>query len=143
MAPLDPPPARVYETVLYAPDVLAAAAFYRDAIGLALVEEPSDLMAVFAVGDGGHLLLFDPAQAAEPGRFVPSHGTTGEGQVAFSVDPAGIDDLAAQLEGLGLPVERDITWPLGGRSIYVRDPAGNSVELIGGEAWPRPRQPSS
>ena len=140
MAPLDPPPSRVYETVLYAADVAAAAAFYRDVIGLVLVEESSELMAVFAIGDGGHLLLFDPAQAAQPDRFVPSHGTTGEGHVAFSVDSSRVEDIAAQLTALGLEVERDITWPLGGRSIYVRDPAGNSVELIGGEAWPRPRQ---
>jgi catechol 2,3-dioxygenase-like lactoylglutathione lyase family enzyme len=141
VAPLDPPPSGVYEAVLYAPDVLAAAAFYRDVIGLAEVEEPSSLMAVFAVGGpGGHLLLFDPSQAAQPGRFVPSHGTQGEGHVAFSVDPAKLDDLRAQLGVLGITVEREITWPLGGRSIYVRDPAGNSVELIGGEAWPRPRE---
>jgi hypothetical protein len=32
-------------------------------------------------------------------------------------------------------VEREITWPLGGHSAYVRDAAGNSVELIEGEAW--------
>jgi catechol 2,3-dioxygenase-like lactoylglutathione lyase family enzyme len=138
VAPLDPPPARVYETVLYASDVGAAAAFYRDAIGLTLVEEPSDLMAVFRLADGGHLLLFDPAQAAEPGRFVPSHGTTGEGHVAFSVPASRLEDLMRQLGDLGLEIERDITWPLGGRSIYLRDPAGNSVELIGGDAWPAP-----
>ena len=138
MVPLDPPPDRVYETVLYASDVRATAAFYRDTIGLSLVEEPSGLMAVFRLGDGGHLLLFDPAQAAQPGRFVPSHGTTGEGHVAFAVDAQRLDGLTSELEALGLEVERDITWPLGGRSLYVRDPAGNSVELIGGDAWPDP-----
>ena len=31
--------------------------------------------------------------------------------------------------------EREITWPLGGRSVYVRDPSGNSVEFVEGEIW--------
>jgi catechol 2,3-dioxygenase-like lactoylglutathione lyase family enzyme len=32
-------------------------------------------------------------------------------------------------------IEREITWPLGGRSVYFRDPAGNSVEFVEGEIW--------
>jgi hypothetical protein len=35
------PPASIYETILYATDVAAVAAFYRDVIGLRLVEGPT------------------------------------------------------------------------------------------------------
>ncbi|MFL5842322.1 MAG: VOC family protein [Thermoleophilaceae bacterium] len=126
---------RVYETVLYAHDAVVAAAFYRDALGLRAIAPPGEQTAAFRLDDGGVLLIFEPDTASAPGRFVPSHGTTGEGHVAFSLEPGEIDGLRSRLEGLGVEIEREITWPLGGHSVYVRDPAGNSVELIEGEAW--------
>jgi catechol 2,3-dioxygenase-like lactoylglutathione lyase family enzyme len=127
---------RVYETVLYASDVVAAAAFYSEVLGLRLLEEPDDLSAVFRLDDGGVLLLFDAARASTPGRPVPSHGATGAGHVAFSMEPGAYDAFAAAIRALGLEIEREITWDEGGRSLYVRDPAGNSVELVDGEVWP-------
>jgi catechol 2,3-dioxygenase-like lactoylglutathione lyase family enzyme len=126
---------RVYETVLYAPDTAAAAAFYRDALGLRPIAPPGEQAAAFRLDDGGVLLIFEPDTSSAPGRFVPSHGTTGEGHVAFTLEPGEIDVVRARFETLGIEIEREITWPLGGHSVYVRDPAGNSVELIVGEAW--------
>ncbi|MEA2274133.1 MAG: hypothetical protein QOI98_2841 [Solirubrobacteraceae bacterium] len=126
---------RVYETVLYASDVRATATFYADVLGLRVLEEADELAAVFRLPDGGVLLLFDPDRASQPGRRVPSHGTRGEGHVALSVAEGALDALAARLRDGDVEIERDITWPLGGRSLYVRDPARNSVELIEGEAW--------
>jgi hypothetical protein len=52
------------------------------------------------------------------------------------VDGGGLDALAAELRRRGVEIEREIAWDEGGRSLYVRDPDGNSVELIEGEAWP-------
>jgi catechol 2,3-dioxygenase-like lactoylglutathione lyase family enzyme len=125
---------RVYETVLYADDVPACAAFYKDALGLRLIEPIDDLAAAFRLADGGVLLIFDPERSSQPGRPVPSHGARGEGHVALSVED--VDAVATELRERGIEIEREITWPPGGRSIYIRDPAGNSVELIEGEAWP-------
>jgi hypothetical protein len=34
-----------------------------------------------------------------------------------------------------VPIEREIEWDEGGTSIYVRDPAGNSVELAPPTIW--------
>ena len=127
-------PRRVYETVLYASDVAAAAAFYRDVLGLRLVEGPDELAAVFSLDDGGVLLIFDPARSGTPGRAVPSHGAEGAGHIAFSVDE--LDAAAEELRAAGIEIEREIEWPQGGRSVYVRDPAGNSVELVEGDLWP-------
>lgn len=131
-------PRRVYETVLYAADVAAVAAFYSDVLGLRLVEAPGEAAAFFRLDDGGLLLLFDPATAAVPGRWVPAHGATGAGHVALAVAPGELEPWAAELRARGIEVEREITWPAGGRSLYVRDPAGNSVELVDGEVWPSP-----
>jgi catechol 2,3-dioxygenase-like lactoylglutathione lyase family enzyme len=124
----------VYETVLYASDVVATAEFYASLPGVRLVGGDA-FNAVLRLDDGGILLVFDPVRAADPDRFVP-HGATGVGHVAFSVEPGTLDAWADDLRARGLDIEREVTWPPGGRSVYVRDPAGNSVELVEGEVWP-------
>jgi catechol 2,3-dioxygenase-like lactoylglutathione lyase family enzyme len=79
------------------------------------------------------LLVFDPNRTSQPGRFVPEHGSSGHGHVAFRVN--GLDACADGLRARHIEIEREITWPLGGRSVYFRDPAGNSVEFVEGEIW--------
>jgi catechol 2,3-dioxygenase-like lactoylglutathione lyase family enzyme len=127
---------RIYETVLYAEDVGAAASFYADALELRLVEEPDELSAAFRLPDGGMLLLFDPRLSSRPGRPVPSHGTSGPGHLAFAVEHGSLADWAARLEVHGTEVEQEVDWDGRGRSLYFRDPAGNSVELVDGDIWP-------
>jgi catechol 2,3-dioxygenase-like lactoylglutathione lyase family enzyme len=83
------------------------------------------------------LLIFDPSRASLPGRPVPSHGATGAGHVAFSVEGGTLEAWMEALRGRGIEIEQEKEWQRGGRSIYVRDPAGNSVELVDGDLWPR------
>lgn len=126
-------PRRVYETVVYATDLEAARAFYRDVLGLREVED-----GVFRLDDDGVLLLFDPSESSRPGRVVPSHGPTGAVHVAFSVGEGELDAWRDRLAAHGVELEQDQDWGRGGaRSLYVRDPAGNSVELVEGDLWPR------
>jgi catechol 2,3-dioxygenase-like lactoylglutathione lyase family enzyme len=35
----------------------------------------------------------------------------------------------------GVAVESEVAWPQGGRSIYFRDPAGNSLECAEARIW--------
>lgn len=126
----------VYETVLYADDVPAAARFFSDVLGLRLVEGPDELSAAFRLPDGGVLLVFDPARSGAPGRAVPSHGPRGPGHVAFRIPAGSLDEWQRALERHGIPVEQIVAWAGGGHSLYVRDPAGNSVELTADELWP-------
>jgi catechol 2,3-dioxygenase-like lactoylglutathione lyase family enzyme len=126
---------RVYETVLYASDVGAAATFYADVLGLRAVEEPDELAAAFRLPDGGMLLLFDPDRSSASGRKVPAHGADGPGHVAFAVTAGELDGWAEKLRARGIEIENEIVWEEG-RSFYVRDPAGNSVELVEGDIWP-------
>ncbi len=126
-------PSRIFETVLYAEDLGAAERFYRDAVGVEVIGR-GDLAVVFRCG-GGVLLIFDPRKSRAPGRDVPSHGTSGAGHVAFATKP---DDLSAwqkQLREAGIPIELEMDWEEGGRSIYFRDPAGNVVELAPPTLW--------
>jgi catechol 2,3-dioxygenase-like lactoylglutathione lyase family enzyme len=127
---------RVYETVLYAPDIAAAATFYGDVLGLRAVEEPDELAAAFRLPDGGMLLLFDPESSSASRRKVPSHGAGGSGHVAFAVKAGELDGWAGKLRAGGVEIEKEIDWNGRGRSLYVRDPAGNSVELVEGDIWP-------
>ena len=86
------------------------------------------------------LLVFDPARTASaPGEVggtpVPAHGAHGAGHVCFRV---AAEELAAWRERLthaGVAIEAEIAWPRGGSSLYVRDPAGNSVELAPASIW--------
>jgi hypothetical protein len=63
-------PGGIFETVLYAEDLAAAERFYRDAVGLQVIER-GDLAVVFRCGDGV-LLIFDSRKTRAAGREVPS-----------------------------------------------------------------------
>jgi catechol 2,3-dioxygenase-like lactoylglutathione lyase family enzyme len=119
--------------VLYASDLTAARLFYGDVVGVREIERPNEHSLAFRLDDGGLLLVFDPEQSSAEGRFVPAHGTTGAGHMAFRVE--ALDEVSVRLRERGIEIEREITWPRGGRSVYVRDPAGNSVEFVEGEIW--------
>jgi catechol 2,3-dioxygenase-like lactoylglutathione lyase family enzyme len=125
-------PQRIFETVVYSTDYEAAVAFYRDVLGLQEVDDGAFRL------EGGMLLIFDPTRSSQPGRPVPSHGATGAGHVAFSVGDGELDGWREALRERAVEIEQEMNWLQGGgRSIYFRDPAGNSVELVEGDMWPR------
>lgn len=131
-------PEGVLETVLYAEDLAAAKRFYRDVLGLPLTSEEAGRHVFFRCGDQ-MLLVFDPrvTRSPSPGAPlpVPAHGAGEEGHVCFR---AAGDDIARwreHLEAHGIDIEADFEWPQGGRSIYFRDPAGNSLEFAEPRIW--------
>tara|TARA_R110000782_G_scaffold73091_2_gene146108 strand:- start:25734 stop:26174 length:441 start_codon:yes stop_codon:yes gene_type:complete len=138
MATPPPPPHAVLETVLYAEDLAAARGFYAGVLGLEAVDEMDELSLVLRIGSGQVVLIFDPRRSDAPGRSVPSHGhRNGCGHIALRIRPADLDAWGRRLTDHGVPIERTVDWSGGrGRSLYVRDPAGNSVELIDADIWP-------
>lgn len=84
------------------------------------------------------VLLFDPRRTVDPSGDVPPHGAVGPGHVAFAVREEDVDVWRARLTEAAIEIEKEVTWPAGGRSIYVRDPAGNSVELATPDLWDLP-----
>lgn len=124
---------RIFETCLYATDLAAAERFYRDVLGLELASRMNDRGLTFRCGDGV-LLIFDPSRTREPHQLVPSHGADGPGHVAFAVRAEELDAWREHLEARGVAIEREVDWSEG-RSIYFRDPAGNSVELAPPTLW--------
>jgi catechol 2,3-dioxygenase-like lactoylglutathione lyase family enzyme len=132
------PPAAILETALYAEDLEAAATFYGDVLGLERVAAVRDRHVFFRCGPG-MLLIFNPhatVHASEdPALPVPTHGGHGRGHVAFAAEGAALDALRARLEAAGVEIEADFRWPNGARSVYVRDPEGNSVEFAESRLW--------
>ncbi|WP_347313637.1 VOC family protein [Defluviimonas sp. SAOS-178_SWC] len=127
------------ESALYTDDLDAAERFYAGTLGLKVVTRQAGRHVFFRVG-GAILLVFDPRATAHPPRPdaripVPAHGANGPGHFCFSVAAEALDNWRRHLEAAGIEIEADFRWPNGARSIYVRDPAGNSVEFAEPALW--------
>jgi glyoxylase I family protein len=121
-------PAGLFEMTLEVSNLAASERFYRDVIGLPVVERWSDERPAvwLALGREGFLGLWPP----ETGGAAAIHGGRGGRHVHFALRvPMGtLDAVAARLELLDFPVEpRD--FGNGNRAIYLDDPDGNVVEL--------------
>jgi catechol 2,3-dioxygenase-like lactoylglutathione lyase family enzyme len=131
MTPLQPD--GVLETALYADDLTRAEHFYGTIIGLEVDSRQQGRHVFFRCGRG-MLLVFD-ARATQAAGPIPPHGATGPGHVAFSVAEDRLDDWAKHLRDHEVEIEAVIDWPGGERSLYFRDPAGNSLELASPGIW--------
>lgn len=134
-----PPVLGTLESSLYAHDLDRAEEFYGDLLGLPRVARQEGRHVFFRV-EGSILLIFNPEATSagpQPGARlpVPGHGATGPGHYCLSVAGTELDRWRSYLEARGVEIEADFTWPNGARSIYVRDPAGNSVELAEPGLW--------
>ena len=116
-----------------------AVAFYRDVLGLERIAKVEGRHVFFRCGQGV-LLLFNaeatrhapPPDARLP---APPHGTVGEGHLCFAATAQEIDGWKSALTRRGIEVEADVEWPSGGRSLYFRDPSGNSIEFAEPKIW--------
>ncbi len=129
----------VLETCLYAADLAAAERFYAGVLELPVVARVAERHVFFRCGDA-MLLVFDPERTASaPGEVggvpVPAHGAHGAGHVCFRIAGDQTGAWRERFERAGVAIEAEIAWPRGGSSLYVRDPAGNSVELAPASIW--------
>ena len=131
-------PTGVLETVLYAKDLGAAEAFYRDVLGLFPFSSAPGRQLFYRCGNQV-LLIFNPDVTSvppKPGALpVPPHGAHGPGHICFRATADEIDRWVTQLKDRGIAIEADFEWPAGGRSIYFRDPAGNCLEFAEPRIW--------
>jgi catechol 2,3-dioxygenase-like lactoylglutathione lyase family enzyme len=127
----------VVETALYVHDLQAAEIFYRTVLGLPVIGKEPGRHVFFQVGEASVLLAF-LADATLKGDQLPPHGATGPGHFALGIEADSIDTWRKLLHSHGVRIEKEVEWPRGGKSLYFRDPAGNSVELVTPGVWGLP-----
>ncbi|CAM5771657.1 VOC family protein [Mesorhizobium amorphae] len=132
-------PAAILESALYVTDLEAAEAFYADIVGLERIGKVAGRHVFFRCGQGV-LLLFNAEATRHPptpdARLpVPPHGTAGQGHLCFSANAEELDRWKVHLTAHGVVIEAEFEWPQGGRSIYLRDPSGNSLEFAEPKIW--------
>ncbi|MCG7505565.1 VOC family protein [Mesorhizobium retamae] len=132
-------PAAILESALYVTDLEVAETFYADVIGLERIGKVEGRHVFFRCGKGV-LLLFNAEATRHPpapdARLpVPPHGTTGQGHLCFAASAEELNRWKAHLDTHGVAIEAEFEWPQGGRSIYLRDPSGNSLEFAEPKIW--------
>ena len=128
----------ILETILYAEGLDEAETFYADVLGLEKVHRDPNRQVFFRCGDA-MLLIFNPRETSREPKAgslpVPTHGAKGPGHVCFRASRDEIQRWHDMLITNGIEIESDFEWPNGGRSIYFRDPAGNSLEFAEPKIW--------
>jgi catechol 2,3-dioxygenase-like lactoylglutathione lyase family enzyme len=132
--------AGVLEAALYVDDLDAAEGFYGGILGLEQITRVEGRHVFYRCGETVVLLFVAAATREPPGAGalpVPPHGAVGPGHLCFAVPEPALGALRDRLEAQGVEIESDFHWPHGPRSVYVRDPAGNSVEFAEPSLWAR------
>lgn len=130
---LEPKITGLVETAVYVSDLERAKAFYRDALGLEVIGRMAGRHVFLRVGKS--ILLLFRAEETLKGGAIPPHGARGPGHFALGIKVQELESWRKRLQACRIEIEREVTWPQGGQSLYVRDPDGNSVELITPGVW--------
>jgi len=132
-------PSAILESALYVTDLTAAEAFYTDILGLTVLGKVEGRHLFFRCGPGVLLIFNADATKVPPAPDarlkVPPHGTVGEGHLCFAATADELAGWKAHLEAKKIAIESEFEWPQGGRSLYIRDPSGNSIEFAEPRIW--------
>ncbi|WP_170381062.1 VOC family protein [Ruegeria atlantica] len=138
VTPHIPVPSGILEAALYVDDLDAAEQFYGEILALSKIQRVADRHVFYRIGNSV-LLLFNADETKKPPGNpdlpVPPHGARGPGHVCLILTRAEIDVMRKHLLDWNIPVDAEFDWPGGARSLYVRDPAGNSIEFAEGHLW--------
>jgi len=127
----------IIETAIYVDDLQATEAFYGTILGLRVMGKEPGRHVFFQVGEASVLLAF-LAESTLKGDHLPAHGASGPGHFALGIEAESFDAWRNRLQSHGIIIEKEMAWPRGGQSLYFRDPAGNSVELVTPGLWGLP-----
>lgn len=129
----------IIETALYVDDLERASKFYEGILGLQRIGGEQGRLHAYSVARRNVLLLFKRGATAEPVHsaigVIPPHDGSGQNHFALSISAAELPAWEQHLAAHALTIESRIRWPLGGTSIYFRDPDGHLVELATPGMW--------
>jgi catechol 2,3-dioxygenase-like lactoylglutathione lyase family enzyme len=128
----------VIETCLYSDNLPRSAHFYQEMLGLRLLES-GERLCVFSVADKQVLLIFrrgsTPAPMHIAGGVIPPHDAAGSLHIAFGISKSDFSSWQEHLPASGIAIESEVRWPMGGQSIYFRDPDNHLIELVTPGIW--------
>jgi catechol 2,3-dioxygenase-like lactoylglutathione lyase family enzyme len=127
----------VVETAIYVDQLEAAEDLYGTVLGLPVIGREAGRHVFFRVGESSVRLVFLPETTLK-GDVLPAHGAKGPGHFALGIDAGSWGAWRERLKAHGIAIEKEVEWPRGGKSLYFRDPSGNSVELITPGVWGLP-----
>ncbi len=140
-----PSPLGMFEVQLVTAELEAMTAFYRDVLGLRVsLEDDLRGRTHFRIGRGQLILAragaetdgsvdwpgLPPPLVKDGDRRGPSPDRHGPIHFALEIGAGQLVATGERLRAAGLDVRGPFRWPGGQRSIYLRDPEGNVVELI-------------
>ena len=120
------------ETAIYVDDVDRAVAFYRDVLGLTIVDSGERLTA-FSAGPRQLLLVFRRGASAALPRTP--HDAVGAQHIAFAIGAGTLEAWVSWLAEHAVPIRESKRWERGGTSLYFSDPDGHLVELATPGVW--------
>jgi catechol 2,3-dioxygenase-like lactoylglutathione lyase family enzyme len=130
--------AGIIETALYVEDIDRASQFYEHILGLRRISGDVRFRA-YSVADRDVLLLFKRGATAQPvqipGGLIPPHDGSGQNHFALAISASELGAWEKQLGDHSIAIESRVHWPLGGTSIYFRDPDENLLELATPGMW--------
>jgi catechol 2,3-dioxygenase-like lactoylglutathione lyase family enzyme len=130
--------AGIIETALYVEDIDRASQFYENILGLRRIAG-DDRLRAYSIADRDVLLLFKRGATAQPIRIpaglIPPHDGSGQNHFALAIPATELSAWEKQLSDHSIEIESRVHWPLGGTSIYFRDPDGNLLELATPGMW--------
>lgn len=131
----------VLESALYVTDLSAAQSFYTEILGLSFHSKVEGRHLFLRCGHSMVLLFEAEATSVSAGgpADAPVHGARGAGHLAFAVPEEEIDRWKAHLTERGVEIEKQIRFG-NCRSIYFRDPSGNSLEITSPLLWGIPEE---
>jgi catechol 2,3-dioxygenase-like lactoylglutathione lyase family enzyme len=129
----------IKETALSVADVARSRQFYTDLLECTVMRGDERFCALEVAGTDV-LLLFAKGTTQEPltlpGGVIPGHGADGESHVGFAIPSDALEAWIARLGEKRIAIESTVDWPLGGKSIYFRDPDGHLLEFLTPGIWP-------
>ena len=124
---------KIKETCLYIKDLKGALSFYRDKLGLDVIDYQESCHAFFRVGSSV-LLCFNPDNSRHK-TSPPPHYAEGNQHYAFEVSKADYEHCRKQIADAGIEIIDTLTWKNGQQSFYFHDHEKNVLEIVPEGVW--------